>query len=391
MLNGMAAASALSNLNAAIVLASTSASAPVVGLSTQQAPIVAPRAPSLPSLALPALNPHISAFGAEQEPHGAWHGDDAKVARTAQAVLNVVNLPRDLTLREAQFIFALAPDLLSLDVSRNAVSGDVSISARFAAAHSAQAVGLALERRPDIFGPDLKTNVQSFAPFSTQHSQRSIYQQRPLFSDSTWSQQPISPLTPATADALGPRRSSSLVAAEQIGQISLNGGLGNLNNGLNNGLNGLGGLQGGLSGNLSGTSTPHSASFDANMVRTTPPSVSPHGSVSLEGHKMPPPNPADQNPPCNTLYVGNLPPDTSENELKDLFSRQPGYRRLCFRTKQNGPMCFVEFEDEVYAGKTLVELYGVALSNSVKGGIRLSYSKNPLGVKSRAPRAKNVH
>ncbi|KXX76397.1 Protein WHI3 [Madurella mycetomatis] len=97
---------------------------------------------------------------------------------------------------------------------------------------------------------------------------------------------------------------------------------------------------------------------------------------------FPPANPADQNPPCNTLYVGNLPVDTSEEELKALFSKQRGYKRLCFRTKQNGPMCFVEFEDVSFATKALNDLYGHLLHNSVKGGIRLSFSKNPLGVRS---------
>jgi RNA recognition motif-containing protein len=96
----------------------------------------------------------------------------------------------------------------------------------------------------------------------------------------------------------------------------------------------------------------------------------------------PPVNPADQNPPCNTLYVGNLPVDTSEDELKAVFSKQRGYKRLCFRTKQNGPMCFVEFEDVSFATKALNELYGHPLHNSVKGGIRLSFSKNPLGVRT---------
>ncbi|KAG5981993.1 hypothetical protein E4U55_002427 [Claviceps digitariae] len=97
---------------------------------------------------------------------------------------------------------------------------------------------------------------------------------------------------------------------------------------------------------------------------------------------LPPVNPADQNPPCNTLYVGNLPIDTSEEELKAMFSKQRGYKRLCFRTKQNGPMCFVEFEDVSFATKALHDLYGHMLHNSVKGGIRLSFSKNPLGVRS---------
>ncbi|CEJ91285.1 Putative YALI0F12375p [[Torrubiella] hemipterigena] len=106
------------------------------------------------------------------------------------------------------------------------------------------------------------------------------------------------------------------------------------------------------------------------------------GAAPYGRHAFPPVNPADQNPPCNTLYVGNLPLDTSEEELKAMFSKQRGYKRLCFRTKQNGPMCFVEFEDVSFATKALHELYGQPLHNSVKGGIRLSFSKNPLGVRS---------
>lgn len=108
----------------------------------------------------------------------------------------------------------------------------------------------------------------------------------------------------------------------------------------------------------------------------------PSFSLNYPRPQYPPVNPADQNPPCNTLYVGNLPIDASEDELKAIFSKQRGYRRLCFRTKQNGPMCFVEFEDVSFATKALNELYGHPLHNSVKGGIRLSFSKNPLGVRS---------
>jgi RNA recognition motif. (a.k.a. RRM, RBD, or RNP domain) len=100
-------------------------------------------------------------------------------------------------------------------------------------------------------------------------------------------------------------------------------------------------------------------------------------------YQMPPnSNPADQNPPCNTLYVGNLPMNTSEDELKALFAQEKGYKRLCFRTKANGPMCFVEFENVECASRTLQKLHGHPLSNSVKGGVRLSFSKNPLGVRN---------
>lgn len=40
---------------------------------------------------------------------------------------------------------------------------------------------------------------------------------------------------------------------------------------------------------------------------------------------------ADQNPPCNTLYVGNLPNEYCEDELRQLFQCCPGYKRLSFK------------------------------------------------------------
>ena len=129
-------------------------------------------------------------------------------------------------------------------------------------------------------------------------------------------------------------------------------------------------------------STPSPAGPLSPGHRGGPTSGFPSSGQPFQRHNFPPVNPADQNPPCNTLYVGNLPIDTSEEELKAMFSKQRGYKRLCFRTKQNGPMCFVEFEDISFATKALNELYGTPLHNSVKGGIRLSFSKNPLGVRS---------
>lgn len=42
----------------------------------------------------------------------------------------------------------------------------------------------------------------------------------------------------------------------------------------------------------------------------------------------------------------------------------------------------LQFEDVNYATKALNELYGNNLNGLVKGGIRLSYSKNPLGVRT---------
>lgn len=115
------------------------------------------------------------------------------------------------------------------------------------------------------------------------------------------------------------------------------------------------------------------------------------GQEHYHGRSFPPVNVADQNPPCNTLYVSNLPTDASEEELRAMFSKQRGYKRFMFRTKPIGPMCFVQFEDVAFATKALYELYGHVLHNSANGGIRLTFSKNPLGVRSgQSPAQNNV-
>jgi len=148
-----------------------------------------------------------------------------------------------------------------------------------------------------------------------------------------------------------------------------------------------------VSGSQGGNDEDLSRSVAALAVSTTQGTTSPQlpspasGASSGTGRA-----PGDQNPPINTLYVGNLPTSPApggsplnylEDRLRELFSKQPGYRKLCFRQKSNGPMCFVEFEDVNYATRTLSELSGNTLNGLVKGGgIRLSYSKNPLGVRT---------
>lgn len=97
--------------------------------------------------------------------------------------------------------------------------------------------------------------------------------------------------------------------------------------------------------------------------------------------QSPPVTPADHGPPCNTLYVGNLPLDASEDELKTIFAESHGYKRICFRSEANGPVCLVEFEDILSATVALNDLYGCSLHNSVRGGVCLSYSKIPIGVR----------
>ncbi|PVV01958.1 hypothetical protein BB560_003604 [Smittium megazygosporum] len=111
--------------------------------------------------------------------------------------------------------------------------------------------------------------------------------------------------------------------------------------------------------------------------------LSPAPGLTLQSSQSRNTNNSDRNPPCNTLYVGNLPVSTTEEELRKLFQNIYGYKRMIFKTKPNsGPMCFVEFKDISCATLAIREFDGYQLSHKTNSGIRLSYSKNPLGVKS---------
>lgn len=95
---------------------------------------------------------------------------------------------------------------------------------------------------------------------------------------------------------------------------------------------------------------------------------------------IPPSIPRDDNPRCNILFVSNLPMETSEDELEGIFSSQTGYTRTSLRATSNGPSCFVEFEDVTTAARALRNLYGWPLKHSRMGGIRLSFSRDHLGM-----------
>ncbi|GAQ87881.1 hypothetical protein KFL_003850020 [Klebsormidium nitens] len=92
------------------------------------------------------------------------------------------------------------------------------------------------------------------------------------------------------------------------------------------------------------------------------------------------------NPPCNTLFVGNLSESVLESELRGLFHSQPGFRQMKILRQQNGTTCFVEFMDIPSAMNVHHNLQGAILASSTdKGGMRIQYSKNPYGRKKESP------
>ncbi|KAG0581817.1 hypothetical protein M758_3G011900 [Ceratodon purpureus] len=95
------------------------------------------------------------------------------------------------------------------------------------------------------------------------------------------------------------------------------------------------------------------------------------------------------NPPCNTLFVGNLGEAVDETELRALFSRQPGFRQMKVLRQGKNPVCFIEFLDVDSATSVHASLQGTVLSTSDRGGLRIQFSKNPYGRKRES--AVNTH
>ncbi|XP_010550813.1 PREDICTED: cell wall integrity protein scw1-like [Tarenaya hassleriana] len=85
------------------------------------------------------------------------------------------------------------------------------------------------------------------------------------------------------------------------------------------------------------------------------------------------------NPPCNTLFIGNLGENINEEELRSLFSAQPGYKQMKVLRQERHTVCFIEFEDVNSATNVHHNLQGAVIPSSGSVGMRIQYSKNPFG------------
>ncbi|XP_059594664.1 RNA-binding protein L isoform X1 [Vitis vinifera] len=78
--------------------------------------------------------------------------------------------------------------------------------------------------------------------------------------------------------------------------------------------------------------------------------------------------------PCPTLFVANLGPTCSEQELIDIFSRCPGFLKLKMQSTYGTPVAFVDFQDTPCSTGALNHLQGTVLYSSPAGeGMRIEY------------------
>lgn len=79
------------------------------------------------------------------------------------------------------------------------------------------------------------------------------------------------------------------------------------------------------------------------------------------------------NPPCNTLFIGNLGENINEDELRGLFSVQPGYKQMKILRQERHTVCFIEFEDVNSATNVHQTLQGAVIPSSGSVGMRIQY------------------
>ncbi|KAK6128143.1 hypothetical protein DH2020_038112 [Rehmannia glutinosa] len=134
-----------------------------------------------------------------------------------------------------------------------------------------------------------------------------------------------------------------------------------------------------------------------------PPPYDPYAGYAVPPVPMPAPAPAPapvpapssyvpvqntkDNPPCNTLFIGNLGENINEEELRGLFGAQPGFKQMKTIRQERHTVCFIEFEDVNSATNVHRSLQGAVIPSSGSVGMRIqypffyedTYSKNPFG------------
>ncbi|CAN7047104.1 unnamed protein product [Brassica oleracea var. botrytis] len=139
-------------------------------------------------------------------------------------------------------------------------------------------------------------------------------------------------------------------------------------------------------------------------MASTPPPYDTYAGYHAPSVPMPPPTPvaapssyvpvqnSKDNPPCNTLFIGNLPENINEEELWSLLSssqessaqlyflsyRQPGFNQMKILRQERHTVCFIEFEDVNSATNVHHNLQGAVIPSSEEGRRRpffLSFSE----------------
>ncbi|KAG4399242.1 hypothetical protein AAZX31_08G192400 [Glycine max] len=81
---------------------------------------------------------------------------------------------------------------------------------------------------------------------------------------------------------------------------------------------------------------------------------------------------------CSTLFIANLGPNCTEDELKQAFSAYTGFNMVKMRSRGGMPVAFVDFEETHQAAKVMEELQGSLLPSSDRGGMHIEYARSKM-------------
>ncbi|KAL2539082.1 RNA-binding (RRM/RBD/RNP motif) family protein [Abeliophyllum distichum] len=95
------------------------------------------------------------------------------------------------------------------------------------------------------------------------------------------------------------------------------------------------------------------------------PVPSPNSYVPVQNNK--------DNPPRNTLFIGNLGENINEEELRGLFSAHPGFKQKKVLRQERHIVCFIEFDDVNSATNVHRSLQGAVIPSSGSVGMRIQY------------------
>lgn len=82
--------------------------------------------------------------------------------------------------------------------------------------------------------------------------------------------------------------------------------------------------------------------------------------------------------PCSTLFIANLGPNCTEDELKKVLSQYPGFNTLKLRAKGGMPVAFADFEQIEQATKVMTDLQSSLLPSSDRGGMHIEYARSKM-------------
>ncbi|XP_043707693.1 uncharacterized protein LOC122657022 isoform X2 [Telopea speciosissima] len=81
---------------------------------------------------------------------------------------------------------------------------------------------------------------------------------------------------------------------------------------------------------------------------------------------------------CSTLFIANLGPNCTEEELKQVLTQYHGYHVLKMRAKGGMPVAFADFEDTECATEAMHSLQGSMLPSSDRGGLHIEYARSKM-------------